>query len=411
MQSIKKPELLAPAGNLIKLKTALQYGADAVYMGGESFSLRNASDNFSEDEIKYGIDYAKAHGKNAYIAANIIMRDRDFDSLYHFFRDVYDAGADAVIIADPGAISIVKDAAPNLKIHISTQANTTNSKTADMWHSLGASRVILARELSEAEIRNICANTHDDLEIEIFVHGAMCISYSGRCLLSNYMAGRDANRGECAQSCRWKYSLVEEKRPGEYMPVYENDSGSFFFNSKDLCLIEFIPELANLGVSSLKIEGRVKSEYYVATVVKAYREELDRYFENPEKYTLDKRNLEELCKVSHREYFHGFFKGPPLNEGQIYNTSSYIRDYDVVGIVTECDREGNAVIEQRNKFSKGDEIEILCPKGDFIKMTVEAMYDDNGDEIQSAPHPVMTVKMKLPEYVPQNSMLRKRKSV
>lgn len=406
---MKKPELLAPAGNLIKLKTAIQYGADAVYLGGEEFSLRNASDNFSDDELKRGIDFAKENGKKAYVAVNVVMRNDDLEGLYAFVKDIYNLGADSVILSDLGALDIVKQAAPKLDIHVSTQANTTNYASANMWHRLGAKRIVLAREMGEADIREIREKTPDGLELEVFVHGAMCVSYSGRCLLSNYMTGRDANHGECAQPCRWKYYLMEEKRPNEYIPVFENENGSFFFNSKDLCLIEFIPELIDAGINSFKIEGRVKSEYYAATVVKAYREEIDRYFENPDSYKFNRNQLTELCKVSHRDYSYGFWKGKPLNEGQIYDRSSYLRYYDVVGIVVQCDSDGNAVIEQRNKFSEGDEIEILRPKGDFIKMTVDKMKDKDDNEIQSAPHAMMIVKLKLAEYVESGSMLRKRR--
>ncbi|MCK9479291.1 MAG: U32 family peptidase C-terminal domain-containing protein, partial [Firmicutes bacterium] len=318
-------------------------------------------------------------------------------------------GIDGVIAADLGAVDIIKEVAPRLNIHISTQANTTNYKSALVWRKLGAKRIVLARELSEGEIKTIRQNTPDDLELEVFVHGAMCISYSGRCLLSNYMAGRDANRGECAHPCRWKYYLMEEKRPGQYIPVLEDGNGSFFFNSKDLCLIEYIPQLINMGINSLKIEGRVKSEYYVATVVKAYREEIDKYFENPLRYTFDKKQLDELCKVSHREYYHGFWKGNPKSEGQVYKTSSYIRDYDIIGMVADCDEKGNAVIRQRNKFSVGDVVELLVPKGDFIKLEVTEMSDENDERIESAPHAEMTVKMNIGHYAPPGSMLRKRR--
>ena len=406
---MKKPELLAPAGNLTKLITAVQYGADAVYIGGEEFSLRAAADNFSKDDLRRGIDYAKNHGKKVYVAANVIMRNGDIDRLYDFVRDIDDAGADSVILADLGAFEVVKDTAPRLDIHISTQANTTNYVSANAWYKMGAKRVVISREMSEADVRLLREKTDPGLELEAFVHGAMCISFSGRCLFSNYMTGRDANHGECAHPCRWKYYLVEEQRPGEYIPVFENDSGSFFFNSKDLCLIEFISGLVGVGIDSFKVEGRVKSEYYVATVVKAYREEIDRYFENPNAYVLDKRNLEELCKVSHREYSRGFWNGMPHSEGQIYDKSSYIRDYDVSGIVEECDENGNAWVCQRNKFSVGDELEILRPKGDFLRMTVEEMYNEKGERIESAPHATMKVRMRLPQYTAPNSMLRHRR--
>jgi len=404
-----KPELLAPAGDFEKLKMAILYGADAVYMGGQEFSLRTACDNFTSDDLKNGIDYAKNKGKNVYIAANVVMKNNQLDGLYHFAKEIYDLGADAVILSDLGAFEIVKEAAPNLDIHISTQANTVNYASSNAWHKMGAKRVVLARELSYHDINELREKTPSTLELEAFVHGAMCISYSGRCLLSNYMTSRDANQGECAQPCRWKYYLVEETRPGQYMPVFENENGSYFFNSKDLCLIEYIPQLIESGITSFKIEGRVKSEYYVATVVKAYREEIDRYLDNPQKYTFDKSKIDELCKVSHRQYSHGFWKGTPLDNAQIYDTSSYIRDYDVIGIVKSCDVDGNAIIIQKNKFSIGEEIEIMQPYGDFVKLTVEKMQDKKDEDIQTAPHAQMIVKMKLPKQFPENSMLRKSK--
>ncbi|NLB80991.1 MAG: U32 family peptidase [Clostridiaceae bacterium] len=408
---MNKPELLAPAGNLNKLKTAIIYGADAVYFGGERFSLRNASDNFTRDDIKRGVDFVKNHGKKIYAAVNVIMKNEDIDGVYSFIQDVADLGVDGVIVADLGAVTIAKEVAPQLNVHISTQANTTNYKSALAWHKLGAKRIVLARELSEIDIKQIRKNTPDSLELEAFVHGAMCISYSGRCLLSNYMAGRDANQGDCAHPCRWKYSLMEEQRPGQYFPVYENDRGSFFFNSKDLCLIEFIPQLINAGINTFKIEGRVKSEFYVATVVKAYREEIDRYCENSDTYQFDQKQLEELCKVSHREYTHGFWHDMPHSEGQVYKSSSYVRDYDIVGIIIDCDENGNAHISQRNKFSVGDEIEILRPKGDFIQINVTQMADEKDEQIQTAPHAGMVVKMNVGAFVPPLSMLRKRRAV
>ena len=406
---MKKPEILAPAGNLSKLKTAVLYGADAVYLGGEEFSMRTACDNFTDDELKYGIDFAHSKGKKIYVAANVIMKNSDLDTFLEFAYKIHNFGADACIISDFGAFDLVRKEVPDLEIHISTQANITNYACANMWYNLGAKRVVLARELSFDEIRKVCENTPSDLEIETFVHGAMCVSYSGRCLLSNYMTARDANKGNCAQSCRWNYYLMEEKRPGEYMPVFENDRGSFFFNSKDLCLIEYIPELVESGIASFKIEGRVKSEYYVATVVKAYREEVDRYFENPDKYVFDKSQLDELCKVSHRKYSHGFWNGQPKNDGQIYEDSSYIRLYDVSAIVESCDDEGNAVVIQKNKFSVGDEIEVVRPKGSFLKFKIEEMFDEKGQSIDSAPHGQMKVKLKLPEKAEPNSIIRKKR--
>lgn len=406
---MNKPELLAPAGDLQKLKTAFLYGADAVYAGGEEFSMRTACDNFSDEDLKRGIEIAHSLGKKIYIAVNVIMRNRDLDPLYHFVRRLKSYGADAVILSDPGAMSIVREAAPDLDIHISTQANIVNSRSANVWYSMGAKRVVLARELCREEVCQIRKATPPGLELEMFVHGAMCISYSGRCLLSNYMTGRDSNKGDCAQSCRWNYRLTEEKRPGEYYPVTENERGSFIFNSKDMCMIKYIPEIVESGVTSLKIEGRVKSEYYVATVTKAYREAIDKYLENPEKYTLDPKTEAELCKVSHRHYSGGFWHNDCEKNGQIYETSSYIRDYDVVGTVKSCDSDGNAVIHQRNKFSAGEEIEILRPKGEFLTLTISEMKNADGEIIQSAPHAEMEVRLKLPEYVPENSMLRRKR--
>lgn len=406
---MNKPELLAPAGDLQKLKTAVQYGADAVYAGGEEFSMRTACDNFTSEQLKYGIDFAKGHGKKIYIAVNVIMRNEDLEPLYHFVKQLYEYGADAVILSDLGAFSVVKEAAPSLDIHISTQANIVNSQAANMWYSLGAKRVVLARELRREEVCKIRRDTPQKLELELFVHGAMCISYSGRCLLSNYMTGRDSNKGDCAQSCRWNYRLTEEKRPGEYYPITENERGSFIFNSKDMCMIEYIPEIIQSGVTSLKIEGRVKSEYYAATVVKAYREAIDAYLENPDNYVLNPGVIEELCKVSHRRYSGGFWHNDCADNGQIYETSSYIRDYDVVGIVKKCDSSGNALIHQRNKFSVGEEIEVLRPHGEFLKFTLDYMENAGGESIQSAPHAEMEVTLKLPCAVPENSMLRRKR--
>lgn len=297
----KKIELLAPAGNLYKLKIALKYGADAVYIGGEAFSLRTAADNFTSAEMREGIEFAHAMGKKVYVTANIIPHNRDLNEMANYFKEIYELGADAVLISDLGAFQLCRKAAPELEIHISTQANNTNCATVNAWQSLGASRVVLARELTLNEVREIADKT--SCELEIFMHGAMCVSYSGRCLLSNYMTCRDSNQGACSHPCRWNYSLMEEKRPGEYFPVYENERGTFIFNSKDLCMINHIPELIESGVASLKIEGRVKSEYYVATIVQAYRNAIDAYLADPAGYKYDPRWYSEVCKVSHREYY------------------------------------------------------------------------------------------------------------
>lgn len=407
---MNKPELLAPGGSLEKLKTAILYGADAVYIGGEAFGLRVAAENFSFEDMKRGIDFAHEKGKKIYLTANIIPHNRDIEKFYEYVEKIRPLGIDAVLVADLGMFDILRELAPEIPIHVSTQANNVNYRSACMWHKLGAKRVVLAREMSFNEMKEIRKKIPEELELEAFVHGAMCISYSGRCLLSNYMTGRDANLGACAHPCRWNYSLVEETRPGEYMNVYENERGTFIFNSKDLCLIKHIPELVESGISSFKIEGRVKTSYYTATIVKAYREEIDRYFENPNSYTFDEAQFEELCKVSHRPYTTGFSFGRPGGSEQVYTDSSYIRDYDLIGIVTDYDAEtGIATITQRNRFFVGDEIEIMQPGKPFIKQIVQAMQNENGDEIEVAPHAAMIVKMRVKEPVVKNSMLRKKR--
>lgn len=404
---MNKPELLAPAGSLSKLKYAIEYGADAVYVGGESFSLREAAENFTLSELKEGIEFAHERGKKVYITANIIPHNRDLKAFETYIREVADMGADAAIISDLGLFDIARRAAPDLDIHISTQANNVNYASANAWYKLGAKRIIVARELSVEEIAEIRKNIPPDLEIECFVHGAMCISYSGRCLLSNYMTGRDSNQGACAHPCRWKYYLMEEKRPGEYMPVFENERGTFIYNSKDLCMIRHLKELCEAGVSSLKIEGRVKTEYYVATVTKAYRDALSDVFENK---PFNEENYKELEKVSHREYTTGFFFGRPGGSEQLYTTSSYKRLYDLVGTVIKYDEaEQMLYVQQRNKFSVGDTIEILKPKGHFETFTVEKMFNEKGEEINSCPHAMMMIKIPCSISCPPDSILRKEK--
>ncbi|MBZ4644862.1 MAG: family peptidase [Petroclostridium sp.] len=407
---MKKPELLAPAGNLEKLKMAVIYGADAVYLGGEEFGLRAAADNFNTEEMKEGVEFAHSRGKKVYVTANIIPHNEDLQGLPEYIREVSEIGVDALIVSDLGVFAIAKEVAPDLEIHISTQANNTNWKSAEFWHKLGAKRIILARELSLQEIKEIREKVPADVELECFVHGAMCISYSGRCLLSNYMANRDANRGACAHPCRWKYYLMEEKRPGEYMPVVENERGTFIYNSKDLCMIGHIPELLKSGISSLKIEGRVKSAYYVATVVKAYRQAIDAYMDNPGKYVFDPALLDELKKVSHREYTTGFYFGKPSGKEQIYHTSSYIREYDIVGLVKEYDPvTGIAIIEQKNRFFVGDEVEVVQPdKPFFFTQIIEEMRNEEGQAINVAPHPQMVLKIPMKVPVVPYSMLRKK---
>lgn len=405
---MRKIELLAPAGNLEKLKMAIMYGADAVYIGGEEYGLRASADNFTLEQMKEGLEFAHARGKKVYLTMNIIPHNEDFEGMGNYVKEVAAIGVDAIILSDPGVFSIVKENAPDMEIHLSTQANNTNWTSAKFWYNQGVKRIVLARELSVSEIREIREKTPPDLDFEIFIHGAMCISYSGRCLLSNYMAGRDANRGECAHPCRWKYHLVEEKRPGEYMPVYENERGTFIYNSKDMCLIEHIPELVESGALSFKIEGRMKSAYYVATVVKAYRDAIDAYYADPEGYQYNPQWLAELNKASHREYTTGFYFNKPTGQDQIYHTSSYVRDYTFVGMVLEYDKEtGIAKIEQRNRMFTGDEIEVVRPQGPFFTQKIHAMKNIEGEEITVAPNPQMVVYMPMDEAVEPYTMLRK----
>ena len=405
---MKKPELLAPAGDLEKLKAAVRYGADAVYVGDTRFSLRAAAKNFSDEELADGVRFAHENGVKVYLAANIFPRQSDFKHLPDAVTAWKNAGVDGVIISDLGMFSAVKKLAPELEIHISTQANNVNAETVKAWYNLGAKRVVLARELSFEEICTIREEVPDDCELELFIHGAMCISYSGRCLLSNYMADRDSNKGACAQPCRWNYSLVEEKRPNEYFPVFEDEHGTYIFNSRDLNLLPFLPQIIQSGVSSLKIEGRVKSEYYVASVVKVYREAIDAYFESPSTFAVKEEWLQELATVSHRAYGSGFFEKQPGSDGQIYGTSSYIRDYEVVGMVVDY-HDGVATIEQRNRFFEGDTVEFLPFKGPAFAQKVDWLKDMEGNPISSVPHPQMRFCMPCDYPVEKNTFVRKKK--
>ena len=403
-------ELLSPAGSLEKLKMAILYGADAVYAGGEAFSLRAAAKNFSKEDLKRGVDFVHEKGKKIYITANIFPHNSDLDEIPEFMEEMEKLSPDGLIISDLGMFSMAKKYAPSIPIHISTQANCVNYASANMWHELGAKRVVLARELSFDEISDIRKNTSDDLEIEAFVHGAMCISYSGRCLLSSYMAGRDSNQGDCAHPCRWNYSLVEEKRPGEYMDVFENERGTFIFNSKDLCMINYIPELIKSGITSFKLEGRVKTEYYVAIVTKAYRAAIDAYLENPDKYVFNPEWAEELSKVSNRRYTNGFYLGKPNEEAQVYGSSSYIREYDIVGLVKGYDKTtGENIIEQRNRIFTGEEIEVVPPRDKFFAHTISKMKNDKDEIIESAPHAQQIIKINLGKELPENTILRKKR--
>jgi putative protease len=389
---MRKPEILAPAGNLEKLKTAIDFGADAVYLGGSKLNLRAFADNFDNSELQEGIRYAHDRGRKVYVTMNVFPHNEDLAGLEEYLRELYSLNVDALIVSDPGIIMTAREVVPELELHLSTQANNVNYKSALFWHKQGIKRIVLARELSLEQIKEIRAKLPLECELEAFVHGSMCMSYSGRCLLSNYMTGRDANRGACAQPCRYKYHLVEEKRPGEYFPVYEDEKGTYIMNSKDLCMIEYIPELVKSGIVSFKIEGRMKSSFYAAITTKTYREALDSYWSNPSEYKFQEKWLENLQKVSHRKYHTGFYFGEAK---QIYESSAYIRNYDIVGIVREYDAEsGRAVIEQRNKVFDGDKVSILRPVGDDIEITLEDMRDSNGNKIEAAPSAQMIFSIK-----------------
>lgn len=407
---MKKIELLAPAGDLEKLKMAILYGADAIYLGGEAFGLRKASKNFSIDQIAEGINYAHDRGKRVYVTLNIVPHNDDLVGLEEYVVSLYNIKVDAVIVSDPGMFSIIKRTIPEMEIHISTQASVTNYETIMFWYNLGARRIVLARELSFKEIKEITLKIPEDLDIEAFVHGAMCMSYSGRCLISNYMTGRDANMGDCAQPCRYKYAVVEEKRPGEYFPVEEHEDGTFIFNSKDLCMIEHIPELVKSGIYSFKIEGRVKSSYYVATVIRAYRMAIDEYYKDQNNYEYAGKWLDEIKKVSHRDFTTGFYFGKPTEEAQVYTTSSYIRGYDFVGMVLDYDKETKiATIEQRNRMFVGEEIEIFGPGREHFIQKIEKMWNEEGIEIEVAPHAQQVLKIKMDHEVEKFYLLRKER--
>ena len=406
---IKKPELLAPAGNLAKLKVAFAYGADAGYMGGKQFGLRAFAGNFDNDEMRTAVEYAHSIGKKVYVTMNIFAHNDDFKGMKEYMEFLSDIEVDAVILSDPGVLSLARKIMPNVPIHLSTQSNNTNWHSANFWHEQGVKRIILARELSLREISEIRENTPDSLELEAFVHGAMCISYSGRCLLSNVFTGRDANRGACAHPCRWKYYIVEDKRPGEYYPIFEDDRGTYIMNSKDLCMIEHIPELINAGINGFKIEGRMKSSYYVSTVVQAYRKEIDAYFANPEGYTMDPNSLDEIKKASHRLFTTGFYFRKPTAQDHQYSDSHYIREYDFVGMVRGYDKDNGLIeVEQRNSFGVGDSLEIMIPGEDYIKYEVNTLLDENREPILKAPHPQQKVYLPLDREIKPFSILRRK---
>lgn len=405
---MRKPELLAPAGNLEKLKAAINFGADAVYLGGSKLNLRAFADNFSNEELAEGIKFAHDRDKKVYVTLNVFPHNEDLDGLEDYLRELYDLGVDAIIVADPGIIMIAKETVPNLEIHLSTQANTVNYKTCEFWHKMGVKRVVLARELSLEEVTKVQKKLPETMEIEVFIHGSMCMAYSGRCLLSNYLVGRDANRGSCAQPCRYKYSLVEEKREGEYMPIMEDERGTYIMNSKDLCMIEHIPEIIETGALSLKIEGRMKSVYYVAATVKAYREAIDEYLKDPENYKFNERWLEDVSKPSHRQYFTGFYFDE--ENRQIQNSSSYIRNYDVIGTVKAYNKETRiATIEHKNKIVEGDIVEVLRPVGENTKVTLTDLHNEKGEKIPSAPSAKMIYTAKVEHELEENDILIKAK--
>lgn len=408
---MNKFELLAPAGDLEKLKIAITYGADAVYFGGEMFSLRAGAGNLTVDEIREGVIFAHERGKKCYQTLNIFAHNEDIKPLRQYLNKIKDIDIDAFLISDPGILDLVREVMPNAEIHLSTQANMTNYMTGKFWYNLGVKRLVMARELTFDEISEVRKNIPSDMEIEAFVHGAMCISYSGRCLLSNFMIERDANRGMCAHPCRWKYKLVEEKRPDEYYPIEEDDRGTYILNSRDLCMIEHIPEIVKSGIVSAKIEGRMKSSFYCATIVHAYRKAIDAYFADPENYQFNPAWLDEVKKVSHRQFTTGFYFNQPTNNDQNYQTSSYTREYTFIGKVLEYDETTRmAKVEQRNKMNIGDKIEVFGPDIEFFQQTLTEIYDfESGAPLSSAPHPQQVLNIKMDKPVKKDYLLRKKR--
>lgn len=406
---MRKPELLVPASSLEVLKVAVIFGADAVYIGGEVFGLRAKAKNFSKEDMIEGIAFAHAHQVKVYVTANILAHNYDLEGVREYFEEIKEIKPDALIISDPGVFTIAKEVCPEIEIHISTQANNTNYGTYQFWYKQGAKRVVSARELSLAEIKEIRQNIPEEMEIETFIHGAMCISYSGRCLLSNFFTGRDANQGACTHPCRWKYAVVEEKRPGEYLPVYENERGTYIFNSKDLCMIEHIPEMIDAGIDSFKIEGRMKTALYVATVARTYRKAIDDYLESEEKYRENMSwYLDQISNCTYRQFTTGFFFGKPSEEAQIYDSNTYVKEYTYLGIVGEQNTQGFYKIEQRNKFSVGEEIEVMKPNGDNITVTVKEIQDEEGNQMESAPHPKQVLYIDLGYPLEKFDILRRQ---
>lgn len=411
---MRHPELLIPASSIEVLKTAVIFGADAVYIGGEAFGLRAKAKNFTMEEMAEGISFAHEHGVKVYVTANILAHNYDLEGVRKYFQELRDMKPqpDALIIADPGVFMAAKEICPEIERHISTQANNTNYETYRFWWELGAKRVVSARELSLEEIREIRAHIPDEMEIESFVHGAMCISYSGRCLLSNFFTGRDANRGACTHPCRWKYAVVEETRPGEYMPVEENERGTYIFNSKDLCMIGHIPDLIDAGIDSLKIEGRMKTALYVATVARTYRKALDDYQSDPAKYAENMHwYLDQISNCTYRQFTTGFFYGKPNEDSQIYDSNTYVKEYTYLGIIGEVREDGCCCIGQRNKFTVGEKIEIMKPDGRDIEVTVGAIFDEEGNPMESAPHPKQKLWVELGGCAQTGDILRRKEEV
>ena len=403
----RRPELLIPASSLEVLKTAVIFGADAVYIGGEAFGLRAKAKNFSEEDMRAGIEFAHEHGARVHVTVNILAHNDDLEGVSEYLHELKEMGPDALIIADPAIFDLAGEICPSIDRHISTQANNTNYGTYRFWRRLGAKRVVSARELSLDEIREIRRQIPDEMEIESFIHGAMCISYSGRCLLSNYFTGRDANQGACTHPCRWKYSIVEETRPGEYMPVYENERGTFIFNSKELCMIEHIPEMIGAGIDSFKIEGRMKTALYVATVARTYRKAIDEYREDEAKYRANMPwYLDQISKCTYRQFTTGFYFGKPDETSQIYDNNTYVKEYTYLGIIGD-EKDGMYRIEQRNKFSVGEKIEIMKPDGRNIIVTVQRIMDEEGNEQESAPHPKQVLYVDLGGKADRYDILRR----
>lgn len=406
---MQKVELLIPAGSLEVLKVAVDYGADAVYIGGEAFGLRAKAHNFSIEDMKEAAAYCHARGVKLYVTANIFAHNDDLDGVRTYFETLKPVGVDALIISDPAIFTIAKEVLPEVDIHISTQANNTNYGTYRFWHQLGATRVVSARELSLREIREIREHIPKEMEIESFVHGAMCISYSGRCLLSHFLTGRDANRGACTHPCRWKYSVVEETRPGEYFPVEEDDRGTYIFNSKDLCMVDHVPELVEAGIDSFKVEGRMKTALYVATVARTYRKAIDDYMESPEKYAANLEwYKEEIGKCTYRQFTTGFYFGKTDADSQVYDNNDYVKEYTYIGKVESVDSEGCVHFIQRNKFCVGEQIEAMMFDGRNVELEVMGIWNEDMEKVDSAPHPKEALTVQLNQSLPVGTILRRK---